>query len=344
MNNTLSILDLAYEERQFVVVGSDRRKVKRARKRGLVVLQVLPKSATELTFPLGHPRSGIVYVAHPLIASEYIPMANFHKEIFEGRVREAVDLLECLGATSLDVEQISSLHSFRALGAGLAIPGLAEIGTTGERDSASASNIRYSGSYHPADDPHVPERLIWYPHERFWQDLVRQRLTRGLNDFELRVEHAENFGVTARISVFASQVGLDIGGEFTDYTSLVWRMRGSFAPWSPSVPEQPSPRVTKASLNLVDTSWVFGGERKTKVRFLAGDLVVFDHIGSHSNADDDWSAEGRWALQGDQLRFDCNGFTLYEVAVSEDQMIGTWQRMQGDDRSSSPTSLRRLDG
>jgi hypothetical protein len=224
------------KERQFIVIGARRWHVVRARMGGVHLQRISSDAAKSMKFSLGHPRPGVVYAAHPLRDS-YIPLANFHWELFQERVHEAVELLECLGAQSFDVEHVSGQWEGHKKDATINIPNVVQLGAGHDRRSASASCVHYSGSYRPTGSPCVPQHLIWYPYERFWQDLARQRLSRGLSRFELTVEHSESFGVTRQVSVAASRAGLDIGGQFSDCSTLSWRMKGSFTPWTPRVSE-----------------------------------------------------------------------------------------------------------
>jgi hypothetical protein len=90
-----------------------------------------------------------------------------------------VELLECLGAQSFDVVQVSGQWEGHKKDAAIKIPNVIQVGASQDRRSASASYAHYSGSYCATGSPDVPDHLIWYPYERFWQDLARQRLSRA---------------------------------------------------------------------------------------------------------------------------------------------------------------------
>jgi hypothetical protein len=80
------------------------------------------------------------------------------------------------------------------------------------------------------------------------------------------------------------------------------------------------------------TVWRFGAKDDT-VRFLPGGIVRFDAL----------DATGRWRQDREQLSFDCNGYTGYEVVVSGDKMKGHWRRLKGDSVGlTHPTSLTKV--
>jgi hypothetical protein len=57
---------------------------------------------------------------------------------------------------------------------------------------------------------------------------VKPHLSR-LTRFSLDVRYEDDFGVNAGLKVQALNAGLEIGGNFEDHQSMVWRMKGSFA-------------------------------------------------------------------------------------------------------------------
>ena len=56
---------------------------------------------------------------------------------------------------------------------------------------------------------------------------------RGLNDFALRVDSNEDYGLNADFEVRARRVKLlQLGGEFTAHKATTWVIEGRFAPWA----------------------------------------------------------------------------------------------------------------
>jgi hypothetical protein len=59
------------------------------------------------------------------------------------------------------------------------------------------------------------------------------RMHRGLNDFALRVDSNEDYGLNADFEVRARRVKLlQLGGEFTAHKATTWVIEGRFAPWA----------------------------------------------------------------------------------------------------------------
>ena len=77
-----------------------------ARERGLNIRQVGKSEVSQLVFPPGHPRTGVLYVGHPAMPNVYFTVASFHRVAFEHKFAEAVDLLMHLGASEIRVEHV----------------------------------------------------------------------------------------------------------------------------------------------------------------------------------------------------------------------------------------------
>ena len=155
----------------------------------------LPKN---IAFPVGHPVANQVYIGHPYLPELYLPLETYQYAFVEDRVREFCELAQALGATEITVEALNSSNT----------------NYNGSRDrrasgSASYSGHSASGSYHgneahgsveekyqtlnfhqeyePIEPVHLPEKMVWYPHEAGWQRLYQQRL-KGILSHEERIE------------------------------------------------------------------------------------------------------------------------------------------------------------
>ncbi|HJV25882.1 MAG TPA: hypothetical protein VJ673_09345 [Aromatoleum sp.] len=201
----------------------------KARQNGLDITQVSQTEAQTLTFPPGHPRDGILYVAHPAASSVYFTVATFHRLAFEHKFSEAIELLMSLGATEIRVEHVRGWS--REFAAHLSVP-MPEM-TTGIDASgkqASASSLLYEAHLRGSAQPRLPDSLVWYPHEPTWQSIAKGRLNFGLTEFSLTVNYEDDFGINAGLKVMAGKSGLDLGGSFEDHQATTWKIQGKFLP------------------------------------------------------------------------------------------------------------------
>ena len=200
------------------------------RDRGVPVLTVARSEAANLTFPVGHPRDGVLYAGHPAVPNVYYTAALFHRLTFEHKFSEAVQILMALGATQFEVEHVTGWSSQFAASLNVPLPTAgvqagAEVG--GSR--ASTSQILYTATLSGTEHPALPENLVWYPYEPTWKQIVDGRLKYGLQDFSLTVRYEEDFGINAGLKLSVQQVGIDLGGKFEDHQPTIWRISGKFA-------------------------------------------------------------------------------------------------------------------
>lgn len=72
--------------------------------------------------------------------------------------------------------------------------------------------------------------------------------------------------------------------------------------------------------DLVGTTWQFPGTT-SKVTFLKDGK--FQWNGS--------PATGSWKQTGNKVEINSNDFTLFELTMNGDSMVGTWKRLKGED-------------
>ena len=205
---------------------------KKAREKHFGVLFVSKTESDQLTFPIGHPRYLVQYVAHPVHRATYVPMAGFHRSILEQKVAEAEHLLLSLGATNIEVEHsLGSGNGAEANGGTGTVKGAAS-GIAFKARKANKRLRRVSSKMHlqPDRDPEIPKGLAWFEHEPLWQEVARARLEAGLESFELDIHYTDDFGVNAKLSAEVEAIGVDIGGSFNGNEHERWRLSGNFRP------------------------------------------------------------------------------------------------------------------
>jgi hypothetical protein len=201
----------------------------RARESGMRVLQVGKGETSQIAFPPGHPRDGVLYIGHPAKPGVYYTAAEFHRVTFEHKVSEAINLLMHLGATRIKVEHVKGWS--REFAARMSVPLSASGETAGGEASSTGrgtSAVLYEARLRGTKTPRLPEDLVWYPHEPTWQSIAKGRLDFGLQDFSLSIVYEDDFGVHAGLKASALKAGFDLGGRFEDHTSTTWRIAGEF--------------------------------------------------------------------------------------------------------------------
>lgn len=187
------------------------------------------KSGT-LTFPPGHPRRKLVYARHPSSSTLYYPVASFHRKTFEHKFAEAVRLLTSLGAKKIRVE-----HE-KGWGRGIGVDFSATVPDANSRGSAgfSSSNkaddrLLFVATLKGHSTPRIPEGLVWFQHEPLWQEIARNRIDCGLEEFDLTISYSDDYGVNAKLMANLTRASFELGGSFEEHVSTTWRVTGDFS-------------------------------------------------------------------------------------------------------------------
>lgn len=164
-------------------------------------IQVLSKEMANkyLKFPIGHPHSNQLYIAHPLINDYYLPFEDYQLIFIEDQVREYCELAQALGATEITVECLNDKQSDSQKNAKTNINGSVAGKTTklnGEYHSdfshhlidSIRQSIEMHQTYSPTVSPRIPDGLVWYQQMPSWQHLVKQRMNGGLNSHEEKLQ------------------------------------------------------------------------------------------------------------------------------------------------------------
>lgn len=197
--------------------------------REVSVLVVHSSDAEDLAFPFGHPRNGLLYAGHPVVANIYYPTAEFHRLVFEHKFSEAVRILRFLGATQFKVEHMKGMSAewFSKFDVGST---RGQVGGEMASSQQSEAHILYQASFPGTQNPALPGDLAWYQHEPTWKEIVEGRLEHDLQEFGLDIKYTDDFGINAAlIGKLAGPHGsLDLGGNFEQHESTIWRIVGTF--------------------------------------------------------------------------------------------------------------------
>lgn len=178
-----TFLDISYDQRKLIFVGED---IYATQSDDIVILKKndIPPN---INFPIGHPHVNQVYSCHPHKQNFYLPIKSYSDELFLDRINEFCYLLQCLGATKLDISSNKSKLTDQKLKSKKEIDvnidgkiNKAKANYKGEKAENSLadleSKIAKKQVFNPVKAPFVPSNLVWYHSDLNWQRLVDQRL------------------------------------------------------------------------------------------------------------------------------------------------------------------------
>ena len=178
-----------------------------------------------INFPITHPKQDHTYICHPYKTDTYLPIEDYDYELLNDRISEFCYLLQCLGATSISIENVkgenndASSHKNTQWNAGVNLK-VTSVNANGENDtnsrnySKSTLKIERNQHLNPTQKPFVPEGLVWYPHQVAWQRLVQQRMNGNL------LSHSEYMSSSEQKIISNSELS-DINAELNHlFTSI----------------------------------------------------------------------------------------------------------------------------
>ncbi len=206
-----------------------------------------------ISFPITHPKPNETYVGHPRNSSYYIPLTNYDYELLNDRVNELCYLLQCLGATEIEIVNIKGeskdIQQNRKtnIEAEVSTKITSLKGEYGEENSMgeSSSGILKIGrkqQFNPTSKPYIPNDLIWYPSEVGWQRLAKQRLEGNLlthnetisSEVSQVLSNSELKSIKADLKVFFTNIKVNYNtqkdSEIKNHETTEWSVRAIFRP------------------------------------------------------------------------------------------------------------------
>ncbi|CEN37629.1 hypothetical protein [Capnocytophaga cynodegmi] len=203
-----------YQDRKIITVSKTESLFK---SNHLILLNMgnLPK----IHFPITHPKIDHTYVCHPYKTDSYLPIENYDYELLNDRINEYCYLLQCLGATSITIENSRGEskdtqkhnNTKREAEVGLRANSIKFNSENDKRTgdlSKSTLKIGRNQSFNPTKKPFVPENLVWLANEIGWQRLIDQRMSGNI------LEHSEFMSSTQSQVLTNSEIS-DINAELS---------------------------------------------------------------------------------------------------------------------------------
>ena len=194
-----SFKNLDYNKRKLIFTGND---VLSTSTDTLVSLKKneLPD---DIHFPIGHPHVNEVYSCHPHRHNFYLPLQDFQQELFYDRVNEFTYILQCLGATKIEISSTKTNEASRNqnlnentnVGAGFGINELKvdhELEEKTREINDSKLTVEKVQNFKPTKKPYIPEDVIWFKTDMNWQRFADQRLKGNISNHTEKITSVQS--------------------------------------------------------------------------------------------------------------------------------------------------------
>lgn len=249
--DTRDLIDIPYEERKYIrIIRSDlpegakgvfqladklgsKNKLKVAGSLlGIIKHPTIYYAYRHQVYGVLFPGDGIplytnTYVCNPIDPRRYYPVDDFHKEMVNHKVMEAIYLLRSLGATEIEIvtsEETKKEFDFNLF--------FKKFTSTNHMNKNSTFKSQLSFSYEPSDiPPFIPEDVYWLDHEPQWEMIANQRLYHGLKSFNLEVEISNDFGVNSELvaNLQSGKNAANANGGFNEFKKSSLILVGKFS-------------------------------------------------------------------------------------------------------------------
>ena len=175
-------VDVGYKDRQYLMVSNNLKGCYDP-----IIKVFREKYMPNVQFPIGHPKIGLLYVAHPYRKGLYLPYNEASNTFFLEKIHELCYLAQCLGATEINITSIKGQTVSEMQSSSIKVDGEINVKVSGGGASAANAedekfkhshnkNIGVKQSFNPTVKPYVPEGLVWYEQMPNWKQLVNSRI------------------------------------------------------------------------------------------------------------------------------------------------------------------------
>lgn len=202
----------------------------------------------DISFPFGHPHINNIYTCHPLKDNHYIPLAKIKQELFKDRVSEFCYLMQCLGATKIEISTSNNKTIENNSKSSLKVDANIDYKVTRakvdyemdkeeENKQIELLGIKKVQIFKPTNKPYIPEDLIWYNSETSWQRLANQRINGNIavhtenivSMFNEVVSNNEINKINAELKFLLPKIGVDYSKENEIKTNSKETLEWSFS-------------------------------------------------------------------------------------------------------------------
>lgn len=181
----------------------------------------------ELDFPPGHPIPGRFYRVHPLKdkINRYIPEEIFDFILYKERESELIKMLVDLGATEIDIQEISSNITQGSMQGNVGLIGAGEgnIETKREKEKSSSTNkiIKLKPKDWSSESFESGKyKYSWLPYEPDWESIVHARLRGGCISSSIELTSDTSFSISAQLGLEGFLENLGSFGARGDFSHL----------------------------------------------------------------------------------------------------------------------------
>lgn len=189
----------------------------------------------ELNFPVGHPIEGDLYATSEIDSSRYVPISNFHRDMYQSKLSFFMKFCSDLGVKNCrmsEVRQNGKKLNFNVEYEQNLPNAKSAIGSTNKLDSNSLLNSNGVFSFPKPNHKLEKTESKWLVTEPTWKTMQEIRINRDISSYEVEFNMDNDFGINSNTLVKFGKNKFKIGGEFKELSKLSYTYKIEFWPKS----------------------------------------------------------------------------------------------------------------
>lgn len=190
----------------------------------------LKTARDQFRFPIGHPVDGTAYACCEEEPDLYVPLASFHRYMYEAKLMAFHELCANLGVRRCivvyaeeDGQDITMKTGLPKLGI---ISGTLSVGIS----EHSNETVTVFAEYPPPNSPIVETHNRWMNGEPTWMMMQKLRLKQNLQKWRVEFSYVDEMGINAEVAAKLVGFGINIGGNFEKMHRRKWIFDVEFWP------------------------------------------------------------------------------------------------------------------
>ncbi|MCG5525878.1 hypothetical protein LRB11_13200 [Ectothiorhodospira haloalkaliphila] len=179
------------------------------------------------------PKSGCIYIQHPILVNHYIPPEDFARTLSREKEAAFRQLASSLGAKELRLMSIEVQSKKGIFGGKVSLSKVAsQVGIGIKLDKKGNITKRiYSRFGKPSSTPKIPADLApWVERYPDLRTMARDRTEGHLLESHVTLEFKEGMGVAANIAAIVAGRGLTAGGSYEALHHSLWHFEVEYWP------------------------------------------------------------------------------------------------------------------
>lgn len=186
------------------------------------------------SYPVNHPIDGGVYACCDAEPKLYVPLASFHRYMYEAKMSAFNLLCANLGVRRCSVvyaEENGKEVSAKINASGIPTSaGPVSVNAKVRSVSNSNENASVFTEYPQPKSLPIETYSVWMNGEPTWATMQTLRLEKNLERYQAEFDYSSDMGVDGGVAAKVSEIGLSIGGKYEEMKRCKWVFDVEFWP------------------------------------------------------------------------------------------------------------------